>query len=70
MRRLRRRYGRSRRSVPNRAEMIAALGLEPEGRGRGNKYAYTTAEYWRDIRNRKSDAHRRARKHFGLPEPK
>ncbi len=67
---LRRRYGRARTSVPNRADMIAALGLEPEGRKRGDKYAYTTAEYWRDIRTRHSEAHRRARKILGVPEPK
>ena len=58
------------RSVPNRADLIAALGLEPEGRGRGNKYAATTSEFWHKIRTAHSVAARRARRVFGLPEPR
>ena len=58
------------RSVPNRADIIAALGLEPEGRGRGNKYAATTSEFWHKIRTAHSVAARRARRVFGLPEPR
>ena len=58
------------RSVPNRADLIAALGLEPEGRGRGNKYAATTGEFWHTIRTAHSVAARRARRVLGLPEPR
>lgn len=70
-RHLHKRYGHGRRHTrPDRKEMIHALGLEPEGHTRGDKYAYTTAEYWHDIKHRHSEAHRKARKHFGLPEPR
>jgi hypothetical protein len=57
------------RSVPNRADLIAALGLEPEGRTRGQKYAFTTTEFWKKIRMHHSEAARNARRVFGLPEP-
>lgn len=57
---------RRRKTVPNRAHMIAALGLSPEGKKRGDKYAYTTAEYWRDIKHGTAPHHVRARKHFKL----
>jgi hypothetical protein len=58
-----------RRTVPNRKDLIAALGLEPEGRTRMQKYAFTTAEFWRKVRTHHSKAARRARRVFGLSEP-
>jgi hypothetical protein len=66
---LRRRYGHAKHVVPNRKDLIAALGLEPEGRTRGSKYDYTTSDYWKKVRFHDSPAARRARQHFGLPEP-
>lgn len=67
---LRRRYGRASTRRPTRAEMIAALGLEAEGRGQQNKYNFSTAEFWKKIRTHHSEAARRARARFGLSEPK
>ena len=51
--------GKSR--VPDRKDMIAALGLPPEGKTRGSKYDFTTAEYWKKIRTSDSPAARSAR---------
>jgi hypothetical protein len=59
-----------RRSVPNRSDLIAALGLEPEGRSRGQKYDFTTLEFWKKIQTHNSEAARRARRVLGLPEPR
>jgi len=59
-----------RRAVPNRADLIAALGLEPEGTKRGQKYDFTTAEFWHKVRTHSSPAAVRARRVFGLPEPR
>ena len=65
-RRLRRRYGASKTRRPSRAEMIAALGLEPEGRTRGQKYAFSTSEFWTKIRTHDSEAARKARATLGV----
>lgn len=67
--RLHKRYGCSGVRRPTRAEMIAALGLDPEGRSRQQKYAFTTAEFWQKIRHHKSEAARKARAKLGVPEP-
>jgi hypothetical protein len=65
---LRRRYGHA-AIRPSRAEMIAALGLEPEGRTRGSKYDFPTADFWKKIRFHGSVAAGEARRKLGLPEP-
>jgi hypothetical protein len=65
---LRRRYGHA-TSRPSRAEMIAALGLEPEGSKRSQKYDFSTANYWKEIRFFGSRAAQEARAKLGLPEP-
>lgn len=65
---LRRRYGRA-LSRPSRAALIAALGLEPEGRTRGSKYDFTTSDYWKEVRFFGSRAAQEARVKLGLPEP-
>jgi len=57
---------RKRTTIPNRADMIAALGLEPEGKKRSEKYDFTTKEYWDVIRNEDSRSARRARQKLGL----
>ena len=49
--------------------MIAALGLEPEGRKRHQKYDFSTAEYWKEIRFFGSSAAQKARAKLGVPEP-
>lgn len=69
MRKLRRRYGHGRVSRPSRADMIAALGLEPEGRSRQQKYDFTTDEFWKKIRFHQSESARKARVKLGIPEP-
>jgi hypothetical protein len=66
---LRRRYGRAATSRLSRAAMIAALGLEPEGSRRSQKYDYTTSDYWKKIRFHDSAMARAARRVFGLAEP-
>jgi hypothetical protein len=64
-----RRRARARRSVPDRADMIAALGLEPEGKTRGSKYNFSTAEFWKKIRTGQSNAVVKARLKLGVKEP-
>ena len=67
---LRRRYGRARRTtVPDRKDLIAALGLEPEGSRRSDKYAATTKEFWDKVRHGTSEAAKDARRKLGLGEP-
>lgn len=63
---LRRRHGHAKIRQPSRAEMIAALGLEPEGRSRMQKYAATTAEYWRRIRHGGAPTDVAARRKLGI----
>lgn len=59
--------GRKRRhTIPNRADLIKALGLESEGRTRGDKYAATTKEFYAKIVRGESLAARRARRKLGL----
>ena len=65
---LRRRYGRA-AIRPSRADMIAALGLEPEGSRRSQKYDFSTADYWKEIRFFGSRAAEQARNILGVPEP-
>jgi hypothetical protein len=55
-----------RRRRPSRAEMIAALGLEPEGHTRGQKYNFSTAEYWDEIQHGTSRAAAKARRKLGI----
>jgi hypothetical protein len=68
---LRRRYGRawSSRTVPDRADLIAALGLPAEGSKRGDKYAATTKEFWNKVRHGTSELSREARRKLGMGEP-
>jgi hypothetical protein len=47
--------------------MIAALGLDPEGSSRQQKYAATTAEFWSRIRNGSAPSAEEARKKLGFP---
>jgi hypothetical protein len=54
---------------PSRAEMIAALGLEPEGRTRGSKYNFSTANCWKKIRFHGGPAAAEARYILGVQEP-
>ena len=54
------------RPLPNRADLIKALGLESEGRTRGDKYAATTKEFYATIVRGESLAARRARRKLGL----
>jgi hypothetical protein len=61
---------RSHTTVPDRADLIAALGLEPEGRTRMGKYAATTGEFWKRVQTDMDPAARQARRTLGLPEPK
>jgi hypothetical protein len=65
--------GRRRASSPlsdlrrfTRAELIAALGLEPEGRSRQQKYAATTDEFRKRIAQGASRADIAARHRLGL----
>ena len=57
---------RKRHTIPNRADLISALGLEAEGRTRGDKYATTTKEFYAKIVKGESLAARRARRKLGL----
>lgn len=57
---------RKRHTVPNRSDLLAALGLEPEGRTRGQKYAATTKEFYARVLTERSPAGRRARKALGI----
>ena len=51
------------------AAMIAALGLDPEGSRRGDKYDFSTADYWKEVRFFGSRAATEARRKLGIPEP-
>lgn len=51
---------------PSRKEMIAALGLEAEGKKRSEKYDFSTKEYWNKIRNGTSRADASARRTLGI----
>jgi hypothetical protein len=55
-----------RRSPPNRAELIAALGLDPEGSSRQQKYAATTQEFWQRVQHGTAPTDIAARKKLGL----
>jgi hypothetical protein len=57
---------RKRSTVPNRADLIDALGLEPEGKSRGQKYAMTTKEYWHMVQHSDSRAAKSARRKLGI----
>jgi len=70
---LRRRYGHAR--SPSRADLIEALGLEPESRKRSlsgamtDRYAATTKEFWDKVRYGTSEAAKSARRKLGIGEP-
>jgi hypothetical protein len=55
-----------RRSLPSRAELIAALGLDPEGSSRQQKYAATTQEFWQRVQHGTAPTDIAARKKLGL----
>lgn len=53
---------KSKRQRANRAEVIALLGLDPEGKAEGDKYVGTTRQLWVDYRaDRRERAGRRTR---------
>jgi hypothetical protein len=54
---------------PSRKDMIAALGLEPEGSKRGQKYAATTAEFWSRVRNGSAPSAVKARNVLKIEHP-
>jgi hypothetical protein len=51
---------------PSRADMIDARGLEPEGRSRQQKYAATTAEFWKKVKYGSSEMDVEARRKLGI----
>jgi len=57
---------RYRRSIPARADLIAALGLEAEGKTRGQKYDFSTKEFWERVKREDSPRAKRARKELGV----
>ena len=56
---------RRKKSRPGRREMIAALGLSPETRKRGDQYMATTSELWHSIKHGTRDRDIQARKRLG-----
>jgi hypothetical protein len=63
-----RRNPRRRRSMPNRADMIAALGLDPEGPHRNDRYAATTKEFWHKVQHGTYPAAAKARRTLGIED--
>jgi hypothetical protein len=54
---------------PSRSEMIAALGLDPEGRKRGQKYAATTKEFYSRVCHGSAPSVIEAREKLGIEHP-
>ena len=50
----------------NRKDLIAAIGLEPEGKTRGSKYDFSTAEYVKEILTGTAPRYVKARKKLKL----
>jgi len=57
---------RRRVSRPSRKVLIAALGLQPETRRRGDSYAASTDELWNCVKSGNRDRDKQARKNLGL----
>jgi hypothetical protein len=57
---------RRRHTVPDRRDLIAALGLEPEGTKRGDKYDFSTKEFYAKVLTGESKAAKRARRILGV----
>jgi len=58
-------HKRKRRSF-TRKELISALGLDAEGKSRTQKYAATTREFLKKVKEGDSESARKARKKLGI----